>query len=243
VYFYDLAVRLGIDRLSSGLATFGFGTATAYDLPEADSGLLPSREWKRRVKRLPWYPGDTVNLGIGHGDILVTPLQMATAVATLANRGEFVPPRMVKNRPINLTADLTPVKAASIPRDAFEPIIDAMEMVVHRGNQGFGENGTAWAYIGRNLDYRMAGKSGTAQVVEIRQGEVYDESTIAERQRKHAWFVAFAPIDDPKIAVAVLIENGGGGSEQAAPVAREILDYYLLSQRIEPEKYRLGERR
>jgi penicillin-binding protein 2 len=150
---------------------------------------------------------------------------------------------MVKNRPINLTADLTPVKAASIPRDAFEPIIDAMEMVVHRGNQGFGENGTAWAYIGRNLDYRMAGKSGTAQVVEIRQGEVYDESTIAERQRKHAWFVAFAPIDEPKIAVAVLIENGGGGSEQAAPVAREILDYYLLSQRNEPEKYRLGERR
>jgi penicillin-binding protein 2 len=243
VYFYDLAVRLGIDKLSSGLATFGFGTATAYDLPEAGSGLLPSREWKRRVKRLPWYPGDTVNLGIGHGDILVTPLQMATAVATLANRGEFVPPRMVKNRPINLTADLTPVKAASIPRDAFEPIIDAMEMVVHRGNQGFGENGTAWAYIGRNLDYRMAGKSGTAQVVEIRQGEVYDESTIAERQRKHAWFVAFAPIDEPKIAVAVLIENGGGGSEQAAPVAREILDYYLLSQRNEPEKYRLGERR
>lgn len=243
VYFYDLAVRLGIDKLSSGLATFGFGTATAYDLPEAGSGLLPSREWKRRVKRLPWYPGDTVNLGIGHGDILVTPLQMATAVATLANRGEFVPPRMVKNRSINLTADLTPVKAASIPRDAFEPIIDAMEMVVHRGNQGFGENGTAWAYIGRNLDYRMAGKSGTAQVVEIRQGEVYDESTIAERQRKHAWFVAFAPIDEPKIAVAVLIENGGGGSEQAAPVAREILDYYLLSQRNEPEKYRLGERR
>ena len=118
-----------------------------------------------------------------------------------------------------------------------------MEMVVHRGNQGFGENGTAWAYIGRNLDYRMAGKSGTAQVVEIRQGEVYDESTIAERQRKHAWFVAFAPIDEPKIAVAVLIENGGGGSEQAAPVAREILDYYLLNQRNEPEKYRLGERR
>ena len=104
-------------------------------------------------------------------------------------------------------------------------------MVVHRGNMGFGENGTAWAYIGRNIPYQMAGKSGTAQVVGIPQGEEYDEEELAERHRKHAWFVAFAPIEDPKIALAVLVENGGGGSAVASPVARKILDYYLLESR------------
>jgi penicillin-binding protein 2 len=106
-----------------------------------------------------------------------------------------------------------------------------MEMVVQRGNQVIGEKGTAWAYIGRDIEYRMAGKSGTAQVVEIEQGEVYDASLISERQRKHAWFVAFAPVVAPEIAIAVLIENGGGGSEQAAPIARELLDYYLLESK------------
>ncbi|MDA8951046.1 penicillin-binding transpeptidase domain-containing protein, partial [Pseudomonadales bacterium] len=106
--------------------------------------------------------------------------------------------------------------------------IGGMEKVVHRGNQIYGENGTAWSYIGRDIEYRMAGKSGTAQVVAIEQGEVYEASIIEERKRKHAWFIAFAPIEDPKIALAVLLENGGGGSEYAAPVAREIIDYYLL---------------
>jgi penicillin-binding protein 2 len=106
-----------------------------------------------------------------------------------------------------------------------------MEMVVHRGNKGYGENGTAWAYIGRGIPYRMAGKSGTAQVVGIKQGEEYNEEELEERQRKHAWFVAFAPADDPKIALAVLLENGGGGSSQASPVARQVIDQYLLHGR------------
>jgi penicillin-binding protein 2 len=115
-----------------------------------------------------------------------------------------------------------------IPAHVWDLVIKSMEKVVHRGNQEFGENGTAWAYIGRGIKYRMAGKSGTAQVVGIAQGELYDAELIAERNRKHAWFIAFAPVDDPQIALAVLVENGGGGSEFASPVARKILDYYLL---------------
>ena len=112
--------------------------------------------------------------------------------------------------------------------DDFERIVGAMADVVHRGNQGYGENGTAWAYIGMDAPYRIAGKSGTAQVVEIPQGLEYDDLELEERQRKHAWFVAFAPVEAPRIALAVLVENGGGGSSVAAPVAREILDAWLL---------------
>ena len=119
---------------------------------------------------------------------------------------------------------------AGVPEEAWDLVIGGMEKVVHRGNQVFGENGTAWAYIGRDIDYMMAGKSGTAQVVEIKQGEEYDEELLDEFKRKHAWFIAFAPADDPVIAVSVLVENGGGGSSVAGPVAREVLDAYLLPQ-------------
>ena len=233
VYFFDLAVKLGIDRIHENLALFGFGLNTAIDLPEARSGLLPSRDWKRATRGLPWYPGDTVNIGIGQGDMLVTPLQLATAVATLANRGKTVVPRMLKSGlelPEQAKAkQLDDVE--QVPEQFWDLIFESMGMVVHRGNMGFGENGTAWAYIGRNIAYQMAGKSGTAQVVGIPQGEEYDEEELAERHRKHAWFVAFAPIEDPKIALAVLVENGGGGSAVASPVARKILDYYLLESR------------
>ena len=107
-----------------------------------------------------------------------------------------------------------------------------MVKVVHRGDQDFGENGTAWAYIGQDIPYRMAGKSGTAQVVSIKQGEEYDEEELSEQQRKHAWFIAFAPVVAPQIALAVLVENGGGGSEVAAPVARQVIDYYLEKQHL-----------
>jgi len=230
VYFYELAVRMGIDRIDNYLALFGFGTNTALDLPEAKGGLLPTREWKRESRGLPWYPGDTVNIGIGQGDMLVTPLQLATAITVMANRGKWVAPRMLKSG-----SDLAELSAVPrldsielIPESVWDYIIGSMEKVVHRGNQGYGENGTAWAYIGQDIPYRMAGKSGTAQVVEIKQGELYDEELLDERQRKHAWFVAFAPVEAPQIALAVLLENGGGGSEVAAPVARAIIDHHLL---------------
>ena len=230
VYFYGLAVKMGIDRIDDYLALFGFGANTVLDLPEAKKGLLPSRKWKEEARGLPWYQGDTVNIGIGQGDLLVTPLQLATAMAVIANRGKWVHPRMLKSGSdlIESSNAIIMDDVDMIPARYWDYIVSSMEMVVHRGNQSYGENGTAWAYIGQNVPYRMAGKSGTAQVVEIKQGEEYDDESLDERQRKHAWFLAFAPVKKPKIAVAVLIENGGGGSEVAAPVARAIIDHHLL---------------
>tara|TARA_E500000331_G_C17257321_1_gene713660 strand:- start:552 stop:2438 length:1887 start_codon:yes stop_codon:yes gene_type:complete len=228
VYFYELAVKLGISRIHEYLALFGFGTNTALDLPEARPGLLPSASWKRETRGLAWFPGDTVNIGIGQGDMLVTPLQMATAVMVLANRGQWRAPRMLRDG-VEI-ADNSVRDIDLIPDHIWDEIIVSMEKVVHRGNQEFGENGTAWAYIGQDIAYRMAGKSGTAQVVSIKQGEEYDEEDLPERQRKHAWFIAFAPVEDPQIVLAVLVENGGGGSEVAAPIARQVLDHYLGKQ-------------
>jgi penicillin-binding protein 2 len=231
VYFYNLAVKLGIDRLHDHLYLFGFGRNTALDLPEARNGLLPSKSWKRGARNLPWYPGDTVNIGIGQGDLLVTPLQLATAVTVIANRGKWVAPRLLKSGSnlVDFSSSQIPPDLDKVPDQVWELIISSMEKVVHRGNQVYGENGTAWAYIGRGIEYRMAGKSGTAQVVGIKQGEEYNEEELEERLRKHAWFMAFAPVDNPRIAIAVLLENGGGGSAFAAPVARKVLDHYLLN--------------
>ncbi len=230
VYFYELATKLGIDRIHEHLSMFGLGMRTALDLPEARSGLLPSEAWKRRVRGEPWYPGDSVNIGIGQGDILVTPVQLATAVSMLANRGKAISPRMVKSGSSHMEASdarrLEDIEL--VPDHVWDLIIGGMEKVVHRGNQGFNENGTAWAYIGMDIPYRMAGKSGTAQVVSIAQDEEYNEEELDERQRKHAWFVGFAPLEAPQIAVVAIVENGGGGSEVAAPVVREVLDTYLL---------------
>lgn len=231
VYFYGLSVKLGIDRIHDYLALFGFGRDTSFDLPESQNGLLPSREWKERARHESWYPGDTVNIGIGQGDMLVTPLQLATAVSVLANRGGWVQPRMLKESApdiISTSRNRLLPDVATGNKAAWDLIIQSMEKVVHRGNMGFGENGTAWAYIGRGIKYRMAGKSGTAQVVTIKQGEEYNADELDEQLRKHAWFIAFAPVEKPRIALVVLVENGGSGSAIAAPIARKILDEYLL---------------
>jgi penicillin-binding protein 2 len=233
VFFYDLATRLDIDRFAEFVGQFGLGARIALDIPEASAGLVPNRIWKRGAKGEPWYPGDNVNIGIGQGDLLVTPLQLATMTATIANRGRVVRPRMLlaSDRPLpefDPPPALPPVQG--VGADDWERMVDAMEDVVHRGGGGFRANGTAWYYIGQDIPYRMAGKSGTAQLVEIRQGEEYNEEELDEYQRKHAWFIAFAPADDPLIALAVLVENGGGGSAVAAPVAREVIDAYLLPQ-------------
>ena len=232
VYFYDLAHRMGVEPLAAFARRFGLGQDTDVDLPGAASGLMPDPEWKRRVRGEIWYPGDSVNLGIGQGNLLVTPLQLAAMTATIARRGERRPPRVLfaTDGPI---AEL-PEQARVLPpvqltdRRDWERMIDAMEAVVHRA-EGYGENGTAWYYIGRDIHYRMAGKSGTAQVVEIPQGQEYDAEELDEYHRKHAWFIAFAPADDPQIAVSVLVENGGGGSAVAAPVARSVIDAWLLA--------------
>ena len=231
VYFYHLGTRLHIDQLAATARQLGLGSVTSVDVAGASAGLVPDPVWKLGAKGESWYPGDNVNLSIGQGDLLVTPLQLATAGAVIANRGRWVRPRMLLASDGPLTEVDPPPPMPHLdglsPED-WEGLVDAMEDVIHRGNQGYRQNGTAWAYIGRGLGYRMAGKSGTAQVVEIAQGEEYDEELLDEYSRKHAWFLAFAPADDPVIALSVLVENGGGGSSVAGPIAREVIDAYLL---------------
>ncbi|MEJ2087869.1 MAG: penicillin-binding protein 2 [Gammaproteobacteria bacterium] len=231
VFFYNMASRLTIEQLGGFAAQFGIGQQLAVDVADASSGLLPDPIWKHGAKGEVWYPGDNVNMGIGQGDLLVTPLQLATVAAIIANRGRVVRPRMLLPGDAALVEADPPRPIPDVqgpsPED-WERLVDAMEDVVHRGHQGFRENGTAWAYIGMDIPYRMAGKSGTAQVVEIKQGEEYEEDELDEYNRKHASFIAFAPADAPQIALAVLVENGGGGSSVAGPVAREVVDSYLL---------------
>ena len=233
VYFYDLASRLDIEAFTSFAAQFGYGQVTSVDVADASAGLLPTPVWKRGAKGEMWYPGDNVNLGIGQGFILATPLQLATVATVTANRGRFLRPKMLlaSDRPLVEFDPPPPMPdVVGVTPDDWEKLIDAMEDVVHRGNLGYGQSGTAWYYIGQDIPYRMAGKSGTAQVVGIQQGKEYDEKELDEFQRKHAWFLAFAPADDPQLALAVLVENGGGGSGVAAPVAREVMDKFLLPQ-------------
>ena len=248
MYFYDLASRMPIKDLVSFAGEFGLGTNLALDIPAASDGLLPDPVWKQGAKGLPWYPGDSVNMGIGQGDLLATPLQMAVVAATLANRGGRVSPRMLletfdssadsidaavefAGRAGEVSHPVTQLGLEKVNAEDWENMVQAMEDVVHLGNQGFRGNGTAWAYIGQDIDYRMAGKSGTAQVGEISQGEEYDEEALSEFDRKHAWFIAFAPVQNPTIALAVLVENGGGGSSVAAPVARAVVDAHMAKQR------------
>jgi len=225
VYFYELATRLGIDRIDRFLQGFGLGEPTGIELLGEAGGLLPTPEWKRRVRREPWYTGETVSLGIGQGYLLVTPLQLAHAMAVLANRGHPMRPRLLRglqNGPDPLEpapgVPLAPLEIAN--STYFDIVAHAMEDVVHS------PRGTAQR-IGFDAPYRIAGKTGTAQVIGIGQNERYDENAIPERLRDHALFVAYAPVDKPRIAVAVVVENGGHGSSAAAPVARQVMDFYF----------------
>ena len=225
IYFYDLAFKMGVDNMSKYLGDFGFGQNTALDISEARDGLLPTREWKRALKGRAWYPGDSLNMGIGQGFMLSTPLQLATASAVMANRGRWVQPALLKlasvgDRPIRQRKiEMNDIQMDN-PED-WDYIIDAMSEVMH------GKRGTARS-SGRRASYRMAGKTGTAQVVGIKQGEKYDAEALSERNRDHALFIGFAPVINPKIAVAVIVENGGGGSTSAAPIARALFDEWIL---------------
>lgn len=226
VYFYDLAFKLGVDEMSRYLGYFGFGENRALDVSEARSGILPTREWKRAWRGLAWYPGDSLNMGIGQGFMLATPLQLATMTATLANRGVWQAPRLLRKTgdgSIVLSQREDRGRSISLSKpDLWEYIVDTMEAVMHS------KKGTARGSA-RNSQYRIAGKTGTAQVVAIAQGEEYDAEALAERHRDHALFVGFAPADDPMIAVAVVVENGGGGSSTAAPIARALFDEWILN--------------
>lgn len=232
VYFYQLAHSLGIEKMHQFLTRFGLGRRTGIDLGGEPEGLVPSKEWKRRVRKTVWYPGETVIAGIGQGYMLSTPIQLAAVVATLANRGDRIQPRMVNHIVSPETGEVTQIigeelgKAANSTASHYEQVIAAMRDVVHS------TTGTARG-ISRDMQYEVAGKTGTAQVVGIPQGARYDEEKLEEFQRDHSLFVSFAPIDKPKIAVAVIVENGGSGSKSAAPIARTVMDRYLLGDQPE----------
>ncbi len=226
IYFYDAAVRMGIDTMYDYMSAFGFGEDTSLDVSGALPGLLPSRDWKQAVRNEPWYPGDSVNMGIGQGFLLATPLQLATGTAVLANRGRWAQPRLLMDVDGDLPLDeVVPEPAHSDIElnnpDDWEFVADAMAEVMH------GRTGTA-RRAAAGAPYRMAGKTGTAQVFSLAQDEEYDAEEVRERLRDHALFVGFAPLNNPKIAVAVIVENGGSGSGTAAPVARAMFDAWLL---------------
>jgi len=225
-YFYHLAMDLGIDRMHTYLAQFGFGSATGIDVWGEGSGLLPSRDWKETVHGEPWYPGETVIAGIGQGFNVVTPLQLANAVATLVNGGERFAPRLLYATKPAGTGRARRVDAPVIIQvpvnDArnWQTIRDGMDRVVN------GLRGTA-KDVAIGARYRTAGKTGTAQVYRLGEEEEYDESTVAQHLRDHALFIAFAPVEAPRITIAVIVEHGGAGSRAAAPVARATLDAWL----------------
>ena len=227
-YFYRLAVDMGIDSMHDYLSHFGFGQPSGIDLIGESTGLLPSRAWKAKRSKLPWFLGETVIAGIGQGYHLTTPLQLATATAMLANGGTRVEPRLVQaiRDPQTRQWVAQPVvirdKLALKP-EHYEAIRQAMIDVLKPG-------GTASA-AAAGAPYAIAGKTGTAQVVGIRQNARYDEKHVLLKNRDHALFIAFAPAEAPTIAVAVLVENGGHGGSTAAPIARAVFDYYLLGKR------------
>jgi len=225
VYFYDLANTLGIDRIHAFLSRFGFGDRTGIDLPGEQTGLLPSKAWKQRARKKPWYPGETLIVGIGQGFFTATPLQLASAMATLANNGKRFAPRVVAAERLPdgklKSLDVAPLPPVPVVRQSdWDAVRHGMEEVI------YGLHGTA-RRLAKGASYRFAGKSGTAQVFGIPQEERYDADKIAERLRDHALFVTIAPLKNPKIAVAVIVENGGSGGAVAGPVARAVMDRYL----------------
>lgn len=226
-YYYSLANDLGIDNIHSYISQFGLGSKTGIDIEGEVSGLLPSSAWKMRQHKQKWFAGDTISVAIGQGYNLTTPLQLAFATMIIANDGKAYQPRFVKqiqNIQTGKIENLPPNLLYTVnfkPRN-LEVVKNALVDVTKPG-------GTA-ARAGANAAYTFAGKTGTSQVIAIKQGEKYNEKTINERHRDHAMFIAYAPAEDPKIALAILVENTGTGGSAAAPIAREVFDYYLLGE-------------
>lgn len=226
VYYYQLALDMGIDRMNEHLSRFGLGQPTGIDLVGERAGLIPSTEWKRRVHNQPWYAGETVISGIGQGYVLTTPLQLAHATAALAMRGQRFQPRLLHATRGQNGRDYSLVEPVALPSVDYDDALGwryinhSMVEVVH------GRRGTA-RRIGEDLPYRMAGKTGTAQVFSLGQDEEYDADRLARHLHDHALFIAYAPEDRPRIAIAAIIEHGGGGSSVAAPIVRRVLDAYF----------------
>ena len=235
-YYYLLANDLGIDNISNFMRPFGFGSRSGIDITGESQGILPSQEWKRERFRTPeqrkWYAGETISVGIGQGYNAYTPLQLAQAIATLANDGVMFRPHIVNYIEDIVTHNRTMVEPQPLRTIALKP---EHLKVVKDALIGVNTEGTgARAFAG--APYVSAGKTGTAQVIAIKQGEKYVASRVAERHRDHALFIAYAPADKPTIAVAVLVENAGFGAAAAAPIARKVLDYYLLGKKATPVK-------
>jgi penicillin-binding protein 2 len=228
VYFYGLAEALGIDHIHTAMSELGFGKLTGIDISGERPGLVPSPAWKQQAYKQAWYPGETVIVGIGQGYLLATPLQLAHAAGIIATRGKNFRPRLVTavrdavTRQVNALAPIEDHSLTLHDRSHWDVIIEGMEKVMEPGGTG--------AASARGAPYRMAGKSGTAQVFNIGQNQKYDAGRVTERLRDHALFIVFAPAEAPKLVVAVLVENGGHGGSAAAPIARRVLDAYLLGK-------------
>ncbi len=230
VYFYALAQDMGIDEMYTSLSAFSFGKRTGVDLPGERAGLMPSRQWKRKARSLPWYPGETLITGIGQGFYLSTPIQLASATATLSMKGRFFQPHLLTYSVdgSNHVRDTPAPKQGKLvfngKPENWQRINNAMVNVVHSAK------GTAHK-VGKGATYQFAGKTGTAQVFTIKQDEdPKKRKDVGEYLRDHALFVAYAPAEKPSIAIAILVENGGSGSSAAAPIARRLFDYYMVDR-------------
>jgi penicillin-binding protein 2 len=226
-YYYGLANELGIDNIHRFIGQFGFGKATGLDIPGESTGLLPSQEWKQRRFKQKWFAGDTISVGIGQGYNLATPLQLAFATAVLANSGVVYRPHLVRQVEDSQSGErriieAEPFSVFSIQPENLARVRNAMIDV----NKPGGTAGAAFS----GAPYAVAGKTGTAQVIGMKQNEKYDESKIAEHYRDHALYIAYAPAEAPKLALAILVENGGHGGSAAAPIARAVFDFLLLGK-------------
>jgi penicillin-binding protein 2 len=229
-YYYMLANDMGIDAIAGFMKHFGFGARTGIDLAGEATGILPSPEWKQARFKNPaqqkWFPGETISIGIGQGYNAYTPVQLAQAMATLAAGGAMYKPHLVSHVDSPRSGERRYFEPELVHQAPFKP--EHVEFI-KRAMAGVNKEGTA-ARSFANAQYTSGGKTGTAQVIAIKQNEKYDESKVAERHRDHSLFIAFAPLESPKIALAVIVENGGFGARAAAPIARTVLDYFLLGK-------------
>lgn len=226
-FFYGLAIELGIQNLTDFVRHFGFGRKSGIDIAGENAGLLPTPEWKMRRFKQKWYPGETVVAGIGQGYMLATPMQLAQATAILANNGVAIKPRVVKYVEKGMTGERIEIKPVMQDKVALD--LKNIE-IVKQGMVNVTLPGGTAARVGNNAGYSIAAKTGTAQVVGIKQNERYNESAMNARHLDHALFIAYAPAENPTIAVAVIVENGRHGGSNAGPIARKVMDYYLLGK-------------
>ena len=227
IYYYQLANDLGVDTIHDFMKPWGFGQITGIDVEGEQTGILPSTAWKERRFKQKWYPGETISIGIGQGYNSFTLLQLAHATANLANDGVVMKPHLVKE-----VEDLrTGERRLTVPKESYRiPVKPEHMKFVRDAMVDVNISGTGRVAF-QGAPYKVGGKTGTAQVISIKQGEKYNEARTAERHRDHSLFIAFAPAEDPKIAIAVLVENGGFGARAAAPIARAAIDYYLLGKK------------